>query len=153
MTIRKIPHLSNKGYYRFRLLDIVVCRNLSSADLAAVAGKLVFVIRKTRPAVSFRRFSTARAEPTHSIDQSMRAVLFYNPMALLERLGEWAITRRRLWRLRSSAAALLHDAHIDTLELLEILQPLQPRIIYDVGTLLAKAFFPHEQIHAFEPLL
>jgi FkbM family methyltransferase len=88
----------------------------------------------------------------------MRAELFYNPFALLQRLGEWSVTRRRLARLRGTVAAGLGDGHIDLLELLELLRPLDPSIIYDIGanvgtwTLLAKAIFPNAAVHAFEPL-
>ena len=88
----------------------------------------------------------------------MRRELFYNPLALAQRIGEWAETRRRLLRLKGSAAAGLCDGHIDSLELLELLRPASPGVIYDIGanvgtwTLLAKAVFPAAEIHAFEPL-
>jgi FkbM family methyltransferase len=48
--------------------------------------------------------------------------------------------------------------HIDSLEVLELLRPLNLKIIYDIGanvgtwTLLAKAIFPMAEVHAFEPL-
>jgi FkbM family methyltransferase len=88
----------------------------------------------------------------------MRAELLYNPWALLQRVGEWAAARRRLSRLRGTVAANLQDGHIDSLELLDLLQPLNPRVIFDIGanigtwTLLAKALYPSAQVHAFEPL-
>lgn len=88
----------------------------------------------------------------------MRAELLYNPLALIQRIGEWAETRRRLSRLNGTVAAGLLDGHIDLLELLELLRPHNPRVIFDVGanigtwTLLAKSVFPHAEIHAFEPL-
>ena len=78
----------------------------------------------------------------------MRKELFYNPLVLLPRIGEWAATRRRLLRLRGTVAAPLNDGHIDTLELLDLLRPFAPRVIFDVGanigtwTLLAKALHP-----------
>jgi FkbM family methyltransferase len=88
----------------------------------------------------------------------MRKELFYNPFVLLPRLGEWAETHRRLNRLRGTVAAPLHAGHIDSLELLELLRPRNPRVIFDIGanvgtwTLLAKALYPNCEIHAFEPL-
>jgi len=48
--------------------------------------------------------------------------------------------------------------HIDTLELLELIRPLHPSVIFDIGahegtwTLLAKAIYPDAEVHAFEPL-
>jgi FkbM family methyltransferase len=88
----------------------------------------------------------------------MRAKLFYNPLALLQRIGEWAETRHRLSNLKGTVAARLLDGHIDTLELLDLMRPLNPRVIFDIGanvgtwTLLAKALYPDCEIHAFEPL-
>ncbi len=88
----------------------------------------------------------------------MRLELFYNPRLLCERLAEISLARRRLARLRGTVAAGLTTGHIDSLELLELLRPNPPQVIYDVGanvgtwTLLAKALFPQAQIHAFEPL-
>jgi hypothetical protein len=88
----------------------------------------------------------------------MRKDLFYNPLVLLPRIGKWAETRRRLLRLRGTIAAPLHDGHIDSLELLDLLGPFDPRVIFDIGanigtwTLLAKALYPNSEIHAFEPL-
>ena len=88
----------------------------------------------------------------------MRASLLYDPRLLCERLAELSLARRRRASLRGTPAAWLTDDHIDSLDLLELLRPLDPKVIYDVGanvgtwTLLAKALFPHAEIHAFEPL-
>jgi len=88
----------------------------------------------------------------------VRRELFYNPLVLFQRIGEWAETRHRLFRLRGTVASPLHDGHIDTLELLDLVEPLDPRVIFDIGanigtwTLLAKALYPKSEIHAFEPL-
>src|SRR5690349_2365628 len=88
----------------------------------------------------------------------MRAELFYNPLAMLQRIGEWAETSRRLLRLKGTVAARLHNGHIDSFELLELLRPFEPKVIFDIGanigtwTLLAKALYPNAEIHAFEPL-
>lgn len=87
----------------------------------------------------------------------MRAELFTDPLLLLHRIGEWALTRRRLRYLNGTVARRLEHGHIDTLELLELVRPLNPGMIFDIGahsgtwTLLAKALYPHAQIHAFEP--
>ena len=76
----------------------------------------------------------------------------------MERLGEWAAERRRLWKLRGTVASQLTTGHIDSYELLEVLRPSNPQVIYDIGanvgtwTLLAKALYSKAQIHAFEPL-
>ena len=85
----------------------------------------------------------------------MRAELLYNPFLLLERLGEWAVTSRRLARLKGSVAANLQPGHIDSLELLDLLRSVNPKVIgANIGTwtLLAKAIFPSAHVHAFEPL-
>ena len=88
----------------------------------------------------------------------MRLELIYNPRLLCERLAEISLARRRLAKLRGTVAAGLTTGHIDSLELLELLRPNPPQVIYDVGanvgtwTLLAKALYPAAQIHAFEPL-
>jgi FkbM family methyltransferase len=77
---------------------------------------------------------------------------------LCERLAELSLNRRRLARLRGTVASRLNTGHIDSLELLELLRPLNPMVIYDIGanvgtwTLLAKVMFPHAEVHAFEPL-
>ncbi len=88
----------------------------------------------------------------------MRAELFYNPLLLLERLGQWATEKRRMRRLKGSVAASLTPGHVDSLELLDLLRDNPPRVIHDIGanvgtwTLLAKTFFPKAEVHAFEPL-
>lgn len=88
----------------------------------------------------------------------MRPELLYNPRLLCERLAEISRERRRLAKLRGTVAAQLERGHVDSLELLESLRPLNPRVIYDIGahigtwTLLARAIFPEAEIHAFEPL-
>lgn len=88
----------------------------------------------------------------------MRLALWHDPRLLCERLAELSIARRRRAALRGTVAEWLSDGHIDSLELLQLLRPLDPAVIYDVGasvgtwTLLAKAIFPRAAIHAFEPL-
>ena len=88
----------------------------------------------------------------------MRLELFYNPRLLCERLAELSLERRRLAKLRGTVASALTTGHIDSLELLELLRPINPQVIFDAGanvgtwTLLAKALYPQAQIHAFEPL-
>ncbi len=88
----------------------------------------------------------------------MRLEVLYNPRLLCERLAELSLARRRLEKLHGTVAAGLTTGHIDSLELLDLLRPNPPRVIYDVGanvgtwTLLAKALFPQSEIHAFEPL-
>jgi hypothetical protein len=59
----------------------------------------------------------------------MRAELLYNPFLLLERLGEWAVTYQRLRRLKGSVAANLQFGHIDSLELLDLLQFVNPKVV------------------------
>lgn len=88
----------------------------------------------------------------------MRKELFYNPLLLLERIGQWAAEKRRLDRLSGTPGKLLNRYHIDSLELLELLRDNPPKVIYDIGanrgswTLLAKSIFPDSEIHAFEAL-
>ncbi|MDF5731547.1 MAG: FkbM family methyltransferase [Rhizonema sp. PD38] len=61
-------------------------------------------------------------------------------------------------KLIGTVASKLKLGHIDSLELLELIKPSPPKVIYDVGanigtwSLLAKACFPEAVIHAFEPL-
>jgi FkbM family methyltransferase len=78
-----------------------------------------------------------------------------------ERIGRYAGRWRRLRRLGGTGAADLRSAHIDSLELLELIQlesSLPVAVIYDLGanigtwTALARAVFPSAQVHAFEPL-
>ncbi len=88
----------------------------------------------------------------------MRLELLSNPLLLLERAGQVAASRLRLRRLRGTPARFLDVGHVDSLELLELLRPEAPKIIYDIGanvgtwTLLAKAVFPVAEVQAFEPL-
>jgi FkbM family methyltransferase len=88
----------------------------------------------------------------------MRLALLHDPRLFCERLAELSIARRRRAALRGTVAEWLSDDHIDSLELLQLLRPVAPTVIYDVGanvgtwTLLAKALMPAAQIHAFEPL-
>jgi FkbM family methyltransferase len=89
----------------------------------------------------------------------MRTELLYSVPLLLQRVGEWAVTYRRLNRLKGTVARALQDGHIDSLELLELMRPLNPVAIFDIGanvgtwTLLARALYPESAIQAFEPLL
>ncbi|MDP3719097.1 MAG: FkbM family methyltransferase [Acidobacteriota bacterium] len=88
----------------------------------------------------------------------MRRLLLYDPRLLCERLAEISLARRRLATLRGTVAARLSEDHIDSMELLQLIRPLAPKVIYDVGanvgtwTLLAKALYPPAEVHAFEPL-
>jgi FkbM family methyltransferase len=88
----------------------------------------------------------------------MRKQLFYDPLLMLERVGAWALEKRRLRKLKGTIAANLKTGHIDSLELLELLQTSGIQVIYDIGanvgtwTLLAKTCYPDAEIHAFEPL-
>jgi FkbM family methyltransferase len=88
----------------------------------------------------------------------MRPQLLYDPLLLTERLGQAATDAIRLRKLRRTPAAVLRKGHIDSLELLEILRPTPPRVIYDIGanigtwTVLAKTIYPQAAVHAFEPL-
>lgn len=88
----------------------------------------------------------------------MRPQLFYDPLLLTERLGQAATDRLRLRKLRNTPASVLKKGHIDSMELLELLRSIPPRVIYDIGanigtwTLLAKTVYPDAAIHAFEPL-
>ena len=89
----------------------------------------------------------------------MRRALFYNPRLLCERIALESTRRRRLARLKGTPASALSLGHIDTLELLELLDPAKVKVIYDIGanvgtwTLLAKAVIPDAEIHAFEPMV
>jgi FkbM family methyltransferase len=88
----------------------------------------------------------------------MRTQLLYDPLLLMERLGQSATQRLRLRKIRRTPASALKKDHIDSLELLELLRPLSPKVIYDIGanigtwTLLAKSVYPHAIVHCFEPL-
>jgi FkbM family methyltransferase len=88
----------------------------------------------------------------------MRRELLYSPRLLCERLAIDSQRRRRLKKIRGTVANGLKLGHIDSLELLEIAQAMNPRVIFDLGanvgtwSLLAKAISPLAVIHAFEPL-
>ncbi len=91
----------------------------------------------------------------------MRKELFYNPLLLLERLGEMASKKIRRNRLKNTIMSSYHDGHIESLEILELIKNKYPndiKVIFDIGgnigswTLLAKTNFPQAEIHAFEPL-
>jgi FkbM family methyltransferase len=89
---------------------------------------------------------------------AMRAELLYNPRLLCERLAIASIRRRRMARLRNTPAKWLSPGHVDSLELLDLVEPMGIGVIYDVGanvgtwTLLARAVLPGAEIHAFEPM-
>jgi len=91
----------------------------------------------------------------------MRKELFYNPLLVLERLGEMASKKIRRNKLKNTIMASYHDGHIESLEILELIKnnyPTQIKTIFDIGgnigswTLLVKTIFPNAEIHAFEPL-
>jgi FkbM family methyltransferase len=88
----------------------------------------------------------------------MRLELFYNPRLLCERLADLSIKKRRLAKLRGTVADKLTIEHISALELLELVRPLKPAVVYDIGanvgtwSLLVKALFPQVQVQAFEPI-
>jgi FkbM family methyltransferase len=88
----------------------------------------------------------------------MRAELLYNPRLLCERLAIESIRRRRMARLRNTPAKWLSPGHVDSLELLDLVEPLGIGVIYDIGanvgtwTLLARAIIPDAEVHAFEPM-
>jgi FkbM family methyltransferase len=89
----------------------------------------------------------------------MRRDLIYNPRLLCERLAVESINRRRQSRLRRTVAEKLHLQDVNSLELLELMQSADIKVIYDIGahvgtwSLLAKAIFPSAEIHGFEPPL
>jgi FkbM family methyltransferase len=83
----------------------------------------------------------------------------YTPHLLAQRIADALATRYRLRRLRNTEASDLLLGHIDSLELLDIVQAdLRPTTIYDIGasggtwTLLARTICPQAEVHAFEPL-
>src|ERR1035441_7294981 len=88
----------------------------------------------------------------------MRPELLYNLRLVCERLATESVRRRRLARLRNTPARNLSLGHIDSLELLEIIQPAGISVIYDIGanvgtwTLLAKSIITGARVEAFEPL-
>jgi FkbM family methyltransferase len=88
----------------------------------------------------------------------MRFELLYNPRLFCERLAAASLRQRRLAKLRKTMAAELLTGHIDSLELIEIAQPLGINSVYDIGAnvgtwaLLAKSLLPNASIDGFEPL-
>jgi FkbM family methyltransferase len=88
----------------------------------------------------------------------VRRQLLYNPRLLCERLAQFSVEQRRRKKLRGTPAEGLQVGHIDSLELLELVRPFSPRVIYDIGanigtwTVLAKSLFPAAEVHSFEPL-
>jgi len=88
----------------------------------------------------------------------MRLSLLYNPFDAIERLALGVQRYRRRKRIRGTPAGALELGHVDSLELLELLRPTPPTVIYDIGanvgtwTCLAKSMFPAARIEAFEPL-
>ena len=91
----------------------------------------------------------------------MRKELFYNPLLLLERLGEMATKKMRRNRLKNTIMSSYHDGHIESLEILELIKKESShpiKTIFDIGgnigswSLLVKTIFPQAEVHAFEPL-
>ncbi|WP_412467652.1 FkbM family methyltransferase [Pedobacter sp. KLB.chiD] len=78
---------------------------------------------------------------------------------IILRLNNFLQKKKRLNKLKHTPAKDLHSGHIDSLELLELIQSeAQINVIVDIGantgtwTLLAKSIFSNAQIYAFEPL-
>jgi len=88
----------------------------------------------------------------------MRRELLFDPLLLLERIGEICAQKRRLRKLQKTPARSLNRYHIDSLELLELLKSPKPIVVFDVGanvgtwTVLAKSIHPTCEVHAFEPI-
>ena len=88
----------------------------------------------------------------------MRPSLIWNWRLLCERLAQASQRRRRLAKLKNTPARSLSLGHIESLELLELIDAADTKVIYDVGanvgtwTLLAKSIFPASRVEAFEPL-
>jgi len=89
----------------------------------------------------------------------MRKNLLYDPLLLIERIGEIAARKRRFKRLRKTIAKNLNVNQITSLEFLELAKASYPvNVIYDIGaneaawTQLAYAIIPEATIHAFEAL-
>lgn len=89
----------------------------------------------------------------------MRKELFYNPLLLIERIGEMAAQKRRFNKLRNSIAKNFNVNQITSLEFLELAKKsYSVNVIYDIGaneavwTQLARAVIPAATIHAFEAL-
>lgn len=73
-------------------------------------------------------------------------------------LAQKAKNLNRIAKLKGTVAQRLNLAYTGSLELIEIVKPDHPRVIYDVGahigtwSLLAKGCIPNATIHAFEPI-
>lgn len=84
--------------------------------------------------------------------------IFHNYLWLNEILAIKIQQKRRLSKLTKTAANNLKLGQINSLELLDLINCYEPKIVYDVGAmvgnwvLLAKACLPEVTIHAFEPL-
>jgi len=75
------------------------------------------------------------------------------------RISHYLNNKKRLRSLKNSPAHFLKLGHIDSLELLQLIQSEQKiDVIYDIGanigdwTTLAKAIFPESKVFCFEPL-
>ena len=89
----------------------------------------------------------------------MRKELLYNPRLLIERIAEWSFDKRRLSKLKGTAASGLTLTHITSMEFIEMAKESGSiKTIYDLGanvgtwSQLAKALIPGASIHAFEPI-
>lgn len=89
----------------------------------------------------------------------MRKELFYNPALLAERIGEKMSERRRLSKLKNTAASVLNNDQLASLEFIEMaVKSGNIKTAYDLGanagtwTLLAKTIIPGLTVHAFEPI-
>jgi FkbM family methyltransferase len=89
----------------------------------------------------------------------MRTELLYNPILLIQRIGEYFADKKRLRKVKGTPAAFLNLNQLDSLEFLQIIKKeIQVKIIYDLGanvgtwSLLAKTIVPQATIHAFEPI-
>jgi FkbM family methyltransferase len=92
----------------------------------------------------------------------MNFSLIFKPYQLIKRLAVEISRKERFNKLKNTPAQNLKLGHIDSLELLEIIQRDSSigdkPIIFDIGsnvgswTLLAKSIFPTAGVHAFEPL-
>ncbi|WP_028981231.1 FkbM family methyltransferase [Sporocytophaga myxococcoides] len=89
----------------------------------------------------------------------MRTELLYNPILLIQRLGEFFFDKKRLRKVKGTPAASLSLNQLDSLEFLQIImEEIEVNTIYDLGanvgtwSLLAKTMVPKAAIHAFEPI-
>lgn len=89
----------------------------------------------------------------------MRAELLYNPLLLIERIGEIISEKKRFKKLKNTPAVNLNNAQLDSLEFLELIKnDGNNSIFFDIGanagtwSLLVKSLFPKAVIHAFEPV-